>query len=99
MCALSFALLGGGGMYKSAGAVATAGPGRACGGSAGSGSGSSGLEFGGPRVSIYHPDTKTLYIWSGDPSGNLHLPMKCTKIQMGDKSQRRTHDQRAVFMR
>jgi hypothetical protein len=43
------------------------------------------LEFGGPQVSIYHPDTHTLYLWSGDPRvGASHKPMTCVKIQMGD---------------
>jgi hypothetical protein len=43
------------------------------------------FEFGGPEVSIFHPDTKTLYMWSGDPRpGAPHKPMKCIKIQMGD---------------
>ena len=43
------------------------------------------FEFGGPQVSIFHPDTKTLYLWSGDPRpGPPHRPMTCIKIQMGD---------------
>jgi hypothetical protein len=45
----------------------------------------SNFEFGGPQVSVFHPDTKTLYLWSGDPRpGPPHRPMTCIKIQMGD---------------
>ena len=43
------------------------------------------FEFGGPQVTIFHPDTKTLYMWSGDPRpGAPHKPMTCIKIQMSD---------------
>jgi hypothetical protein len=45
----------------------------------------SALEFGGPQVSIYHPDARTLYLWSGDPrQGPANRKMTCIKIQMGD---------------
>ena len=43
------------------------------------------LEFGGPQVSIFHPDTRTLYLWSGDPRpGPPHREPNCIKIQMSD---------------
>ena len=43
------------------------------------------LEFGGPQVSIYHPDTRTLYLWSSDPRpGPPHREPNCIKIQMSD---------------
>jgi hypothetical protein len=43
------------------------------------------LEFGGPQVSIYHPDTRTLYLWSGDPRpGPPHRDQNCIKMQMSD---------------
>jgi hypothetical protein len=43
------------------------------------------LEFGGPQVSIYHPDTRTLYLWSGDPRpGPPHRDQNCIKIQLSD---------------
>lgn len=42
-------------------------------------------EFGGPEISIYHPDTRALYLWSGDPRpGPTHRPMTCVKVQMND---------------
>ena len=43
------------------------------------------LEFGGPQVSIFHPDTRTLYLWSSDPRpGPPHREPNCIKIQMSD---------------
>ena len=43
------------------------------------------LEFGGPQVSIFHPDTRTLYLWSSDPRpGPAHRDPNCIKIQMSD---------------
>jgi|ERR1019366_1647233 hypothetical protein len=42
------------------------------------------LEFGGVLVSIYHPDTRTLYLWSGDPRPNVKHPMNCIQIQLSD---------------
>jgi len=42
------------------------------------------LQFGGVLVSIYHPDTRTLYLWSGDPRPNVHRPMTCLKVQLSD---------------
>ena len=43
------------------------------------------LEFGGPQVSVFHPDTRTLYLWSGDPRpGPAHKDQNCIKIQMSD---------------
>src|ERR1700688_3162232 len=45
----------------------------------------SNLEFGGPQVSIFHPDTRTLYLWSSDPRpGPAHRDPNCIKIQMSD---------------
>ena len=35
-------------------------------------------------VSDYHPDTRTMYLWSGDPRPNAVHPMTCTKIQLSD---------------
>jgi len=43
------------------------------------------LEFGGPQVSIFHPDTRTLYVWSGDTlPPPAHKPPTCIKIQISD---------------
>src|ERR1700722_8291864 len=43
------------------------------------------LEFGGPQVSVFHPDTRTLYLWSSDPRpGPPHREPNCVKIQMSD---------------
>ena len=43
------------------------------------------FEFGGPQVTIFHPDTRTLYLWSSDPRpGPPHRDPNCIKIQMSD---------------
>jgi hypothetical protein len=42
-------------------------------------------EIGGPQLSIYRPNTRTLYLWSGDPRpGPTFHPMTCIKVQMSD---------------
>ncbi len=42
------------------------------------------LEFGGVLVSIYHPDTRTMYLWSGDPRATARRPMTCTEIHLAE---------------
>ncbi len=42
------------------------------------------LEFGGVLVSIYHPDTRTMYLWSGDPRATSRRAMNCTEIHLAD---------------
>lgn len=44
----------------------------------------SSLDVNGPQVSIFHPDTHTLYLWMGDPRPAVRRPMTCVKIQMSD---------------
>jgi hypothetical protein len=41
-------------------------------------------QFGGVLISIYHPDTRTLYVWSGDPRPASKRPMVCYKFQISD---------------
>ncbi len=44
-----------------------------------------GLAMGGAMLlSIYHPDTRTMYIWAGDPRPGSRRPMTCTKLQLSD---------------
>ena len=45
------------------------------------------LEFGGVLVSIYHPDTRTMYLWSGDPRATARRPMNCTEIHLAETPQ------------
>jgi hypothetical protein len=42
------------------------------------------FQFGGLLVSIYHPDTRTLYVWSGDPRPASNRPLICYKYQLSD---------------
>jgi len=42
------------------------------------------LQFAGVLVSIYHPDTRTVYLWSGDPRQASRRPMNCVKLQLSD---------------
>ncbi len=42
------------------------------------------LAFGGVLISIYHPDTRTMYLWSGDPRPNPRRPMTCVKLQLAE---------------
>ena len=39
--------------------------------------------IGGVLVTIYHPDTRTAYLWYGDPGPKAKHPMGCVKIQIG----------------
>src|SRR5260370_25499466 len=41
-------------------------------------------QFGGLLISIYHPDTRTLYVWSGDPRPTSRREMVCYKFQMSE---------------
>ncbi len=45
-----------------------------------------GMGMGGSAlVTIYHPDTRTMYVWAGDPRPTARRPMTCTKLQLSDK--------------
>lgn len=33
-------------------------------------------------ISIYHPDTRTLYLWSGDPRPTAKRPMSCIETHI-----------------
>ena len=57
------------------------------------------LEFGGPQVSIFHPDTRTLYLWSSDPRPGP-APSRSELHQDSNERQpkRQASDQRAVFI-
>jgi hypothetical protein len=35
-------------------------------------------------LQIYHPETRTLYIWIGDPKPLKQQPMQCFKLQLSD---------------
>jgi len=43
-------------------------------------------QFGALLVSIYHPETRTLYVWGGDPRADSTKPMLCYKIQLNDSA-------------
>ena len=38
---------------------------------------------GGLLVSGYHPDTRTAYVWYGDPRPSMKRPLSCVKIEVG----------------
>lgn len=40
--------------------------------------------FSGVIVQVYHPDTRTLYIWSGNPRPTSKQKMICFKLQLSD---------------
>ena len=44
------------------------------------------LKLGGPQISVFHPDTRTLYLWTSVPdvTGAKVSKMQCFKVQMGD---------------
>lgn len=42
------------------------------------------VSFGGAVISIYRPDTRTMYLWSGDPRTNAKRPMSCSKVQLNE---------------
>jgi hypothetical protein len=42
------------------------------------------VQFSGLLVQIYHPETRTLYLWSGDPRPKVKRPMQCFKLQLSD---------------
>lgn len=35
-------------------------------------------------ISIYHPDTRTLYLWTGDPRPTAKRPMTCIETHIGN---------------
>ena len=39
---------------------------------------------GGMILSIYHPDTRILYVWWGDPRPTATRAMKCIEMQLSD---------------
>lgn len=41
-------------------------------------------QFTGVVLQIYHPDTRTLYIWTGSPKPQTKEQMHCFKIQLSD---------------
>jgi hypothetical protein len=41
-------------------------------------------QYGGVLISIYHPDTRTLYVWSGDARPASRRPMTCYKFQLSE---------------
>ena len=49
------------------------------------------LEFGGVLVSIYHPDTRTMYLWSGDPRADRQAPDDLHRNSSGRDPQRHSH--------
>jgi hypothetical protein len=42
------------------------------------------VTFGGAIISIYRPDTRTMYLWSGDPRTTAKRPLSCSKIQLNE---------------
>ena len=40
--------------------------------------------FSGVLLQVYHPETRTLYIWIGDPKPQTRESMHCFKIQLSD---------------
>jgi hypothetical protein len=41
-------------------------------------------QFTGVVLQIYHPDTRTLYIWTGSPKPQAKESMHCFKLQLSD---------------
>ncbi len=41
-------------------------------------------QFYGVVLEIYHPDTRTLYLWTGTPKPKTKEQMHCFKIQLSD---------------
>jgi hypothetical protein len=42
------------------------------------------LVFSGVQVQIYHPQTRTLYMWVGSPRPDAKQVMTCFKLQLSD---------------
>jgi hypothetical protein len=42
------------------------------------------MQFTGVLVQIYHPETRTLYMWVGNPRPTAKGPMQCFKLQLSD---------------
>ena len=40
------------------------------------------MGLGGMTLSIYHPDTRTMYVWWGDPRPVATRPMNCIELQL-----------------
>jgi hypothetical protein len=41
-------------------------------------------QFTGVALQIYHPETRTLYLWTGSPKPQAKETMHCFKIQLSD---------------
>ena len=41
-------------------------------------------QFTGIALQIYHPETRTLYLWTGSPKPQAKESMHCFKIQLSD---------------
>jgi hypothetical protein len=41
-------------------------------------------QFTGVALQIYHPETRTLYLWTGSPKPQAKEQMHCFKIQLSD---------------
>src|SRR3984957_13230700 len=41
-------------------------------------------QFTGVVLQLYHPDTRTLYIWTGSPKPQAKESMHCFKLQLSD---------------
>jgi hypothetical protein len=41
-------------------------------------------QFTGVVLQVYHPDTRTLYIWTGNPKPQSKESMHCFKLQLSD---------------
>ena len=85
VCALSIALMGALGCASQQSQPASSAPAAAAAPTPPATEISTHYEIGGPQLSIYRPDTRTLYLWSGDPRpGPTYHPMTCIKVQMSD---------------
>ena len=42
------------------------------------------MQFSGVLVQVYHPETRTLYLWTGNPKPTNKQPMNCFKLQLSD---------------
>jgi hypothetical protein len=42
------------------------------------------VEHTGLMVSIYHPDTRTMFVWLGDPRPVAKMPMICLELQLSE---------------
>jgi hypothetical protein len=85
ICALSIALIGAVGCASQPAQPASPAPVAAVAPTPTPAEISTHYEFSGPELSIYRPDTRTLYLWSGNPQpGSNYRKMTCIKVQMSD---------------